>query len=297
MNWLPILSYHRIVDKVPADDYSDICTPRRLFARQMHVLARAGYRTLSLEDVGALLARNEPMPARRFVITFDDGYEDVYREAVPILRMLGFTATVFIVSGFVGQMNVWDEGKGCLAPLLNWDQIKKLLQAGFSIGSHTVSHPDLSQLSRDNVWYEVSQSRKSLEQTLGAPVQTFCYPYGKWTDTTCEVVREAGYALACNDVWRPEHERYALARTDIHHCVTPWTMLLRCHETCFMLRCFIQRRLHPYVLPSSISHYVVQKWRLAQPLSRTKGTDSHRPVTARQANSRRWRRDARTQEH
>lgn len=261
MRWFPVLAYHRVVETMPADDLCDICTRRDHFERQMRWLARAGYHTLSLTEAGAFLAQNRPLPPKHFAITFDDGYEDFLSVALPVLRELGFTATVFIVTDFVGKSNSWDEGKGCVAPLMTWDQIKEALQAGFSIGSHTVSHPDLRQLSEDQVWYEVSHSRATLEHMLGSPIQTFCYPYGKWSETTRKAVRAAGYDLACNDVWRPEHDQLALARTDVHYALSSWTLRFRCQRSYFALRSGLQRFLHPHGLPPTLPHYLALKRR------------------------------------
>jgi peptidoglycan/xylan/chitin deacetylase (PgdA/CDA1 family) len=261
MKWLPILGYHRVVERIPVDDYCDICTTREHFERQMRFLAQAGYRTLSLEEAGKLLASDHPIPPKRFAITFDDGYQDILSGAIPLLKELGFTATIFMVSDFVGKTNAWDEGKGCLAPLLSWEQLRMLLQAGFSIGSHTVAHPDLSQLPQDQAWHEISESRKILEKMLNTPVRSFCYPYGKWSEETHELVREAGYDLACNDVWRPEHDLFALARVNARYSLSPWITLLRCQEPYFALRSFAQRAAYPRMLPPSIPGYLSQKWR------------------------------------
>jgi peptidoglycan/xylan/chitin deacetylase (PgdA/CDA1 family) len=262
MRWFPILAYHRIVERVPADDYLDICTSWDKFERQMRYFARAGYRTLTLEEAGALLAYNRPIPPKHFAITFDDGYEDVFSQAVPILRRFGFTATIFIVTGFVGQTNVWEEGKGSQAPLMGWNPIRELLRMGFCVGSHTVSHPDLSQLSDDLAWHEVSQSRTTLESMLDAPIRTFCYPYGKWTEVTRGLVRKAGYDLACNDIWRGEHEQYALARINTRYYLTPRLTALRCRKSYFTVRSFVQRQTYPRVLPPSMPRYV--SWKLRQ---------------------------------
>jgi peptidoglycan/xylan/chitin deacetylase (PgdA/CDA1 family) len=212
--WIPILGYHRVVDEMPPHDRCWLCMSRRQFERQMEWFARLGYRTLSLAEAGRRLLHEKRIPPRHFVITFDDGYLDTLTVAAPVLRRFGFTATMFVVTGLVGEQNTWDDHRECLAPLMNWEQIRQWRAMGFSVGSHTVSHPRLSQIPLCDVRNELVASRRTLEAQLGMPVQTLCYPYGDWSEDVCRLVPDAGYAVACNDVGRREHGPYILARTD-----------------------------------------------------------------------------------
>src|SRR5262249_25989232 len=214
MQQIPILAYHRVVDVVPLDDYYHICLPRDLFVQQMHTLAAEGYSTLSLETASALMQQSDPIPPQQVVLTFDDGYLDTFEIAAPILRRFGFTATVFIVAGLVGRRSLWAAGKCCTAPLMNWPQIQQLVQWGFSVGSHTITHPELAALSLEDARHEIVHSRQILETQLSRPVTTFCYPFGEWNEATYDLVRTAGYEAACNDTWREEHRPFALARRD-----------------------------------------------------------------------------------
>lgn len=217
MQRIPILAYHRIVDDLPTDDYYDICMRRELFETQMRTLAAEGYVTLPLETASQLMRSRAPISQKCFVLTFDDGYLDTFEVAVPTLRELGFTATVFVVAGLVGRRSLWDAGKCCTAPLMDWAHLDQLLRWGFSIGSHTLTHPELRFLRPDDAHYEIAHSRRVLEDRLGVPITTFCYPFGEWDDTSYRLVRAAGYSTACNDFWRTEHRPFALARTDPRH--------------------------------------------------------------------------------
>ena len=212
--WIPILGYHRIVEDLPPYDRCWLCMSRRQFEQQMRWFARLGYRTLSLEEAGTRLMRGERIPPRHFVITFDDGYVDTLTIAAPVLRAFGFTATVFVVTGLVGRQNIWDDHQTCLAPLMSWKQIHQWAEMGFSVGSHTMSHPHLSRVPLSDARTELVTSRQTLEQHLGRPIQTLCYPYGDWSEEVRWLVPEAGYSVACNDVGRREHGPYILARTD-----------------------------------------------------------------------------------
>ncbi len=221
MQRIPILAYHRIVDELPQDDFYEICIRRELFERQMRTLAADGYTTLSLEAASRLMRGRAPIPEKSFVLAFDDGYLDTFELAVPTLREVGFTATVFVVAGLVGRRSLWDAGKCCTAPLMGWAHLEQLLRWGFSIGSHTVTHPELRYLRPDDARYEIEHSRRVLEDRLGVPITTFCYPFGQWDETSYRLVRAAGYAAACNDAWRKEHRPFALARMDPRHRLHP----------------------------------------------------------------------------
>jgi peptidoglycan/xylan/chitin deacetylase (PgdA/CDA1 family) len=218
---IPILTYHRIVDDVPLNDYYGICLRRETFQTQMRTLAEHGYRTIALDAAAALMLGRAPLPAKLLVITFDDGYLDTFEIAAPILRDHGFTATVFVVAGLVGRRSLWDAGKCCTAPLMDWHHLRQLLAWGFDIGSHTLTHPELSQLAPVDAREEIVRSRTLLERQLQRPILTFCYPFGEWKETTYRLVRGAGYHAACNDSWRAEHRPFALARLDPGHGADP----------------------------------------------------------------------------
>ncbi|HEV7127504.1 MAG TPA: polysaccharide deacetylase family protein [Ktedonobacterales bacterium] len=212
--WLPILGYHRVVETMPPDDACWLCVPRHEFERQLAWFARLGYRTISLDTVGELLARNQPIPPRRFAITFDDGYLDNLSVAAPVLSWFGFSATVYMVAARIGGTNIWDPHASCAAPLMDWQHLRAWRALGHAVGSHTLTHPHLSTLRPDAARRELVDSRRTLEDGLGEAVPTFCYPYGDWSATTVALAEEAGYTLACNDVARREHGRYTMARTD-----------------------------------------------------------------------------------
>jgi peptidoglycan/xylan/chitin deacetylase (PgdA/CDA1 family) len=221
MQRIPILAYHRIVDDLPQNDYYEICLRRELFEAQMRTLAADGYTTLPLETASRLMRGRAPIPPKSFVLAFDDGYLDTFEVAVPTLRELGFTATVFVVAGLVGQRSMWDAGKCCTAPLMDWAHLEQLLRWGFSIGSHTLTHPELRFLQPDDARFEIERSRYVLEDCLGVPITTFCYPFGEWNETSYRIVRAAGYLAACNDTWRKEHRPFALARIDPRYRLHP----------------------------------------------------------------------------
>ncbi|MBC7368185.1 MAG: polysaccharide deacetylase family protein [Undibacterium sp.] len=160
----------------------------------MAELAGAGYRTANLGETRPAVGN----AARKFVITFDDGYVNVLRYAAPVLARHGFTAIQFIVAGGIGGSNAWDIAEGERAtPLMDAAQIGDWLAAGHEIGSHTVSHPRLTQIPAARQREEIFASKRRLEDRFGRPVRHFCYPYGDWNEAVRDLVSEAGYATAC----------------------------------------------------------------------------------------------------
>jgi peptidoglycan/xylan/chitin deacetylase (PgdA/CDA1 family) len=225
--WVPILGYHRVVESLQVGDNLQVTVTAKRLESQMRWFARLGYQCTSLETVGQSLAEGRRLPPRRFVVTFDDGYADTFTTAVPILARFGFTATVFVVTGLVGQTNVWDGGVSPPAPLMGWDELSALVQNGFSIGSHTKSHRRLTQLSVDEAWVELAESRQCLESRLATGVRTLCYPWGDWSPRVRDLVVEAGYLAACDDVGRTANARHTLARVDPTYWLPPMTPLVR----------------------------------------------------------------------
>lgn len=193
---LPILMYHKVLPK--ADPGNDLAVSADAFGRQMEWLKLRGFQTLTLAELARRVAAGEPVAGRRVVVTFDDAYAGVAEHAGPRLKSLGFGATVFAVSRCLGKTNEWDAGRNLSqTPCLDANGLRALRAAGWEIGSHGATHANLTGLSPERLAEEVEASRKELEQQVGAPVNTFSYPYGSWDAHAREAVRRAGYVCAC----------------------------------------------------------------------------------------------------
>lgn len=191
---LPILTYHNIGPRPRGARIKGLCLGGKFFARQLAELRDAGFKSQSLD---------EPLPRagnpdRRVVFTFDDGFANVLKHGLEPLAANGFRAIQFIVADRIGQLDEWNRADGeVLAPLMDAAQIKDWLAAGHQIGSHTLTHPFLTQLPPAKAREEISASKKKLEDLFGAPIKHFCYPYGDWNESVRELVLDAGYRTAC----------------------------------------------------------------------------------------------------
>jgi peptidoglycan/xylan/chitin deacetylase (PgdA/CDA1 family) len=184
---VPILMYHYIrVNPDPRDKlgFNLSVTPGD-FTRQMDWLAGNGYHPVDLSDLRAYLLGHATLPSKPVVLTFDDGYRDMYTAAFPILRAHHFKGVAYIVSGFVNSPNN-----------VTAEQVLEMDANGIEIGVHTVSHADLTRISAGDLHREVFDSKAWLEGLLGHPVHDFCYPSGRFNAGVIAVVQAAGFDSA-----------------------------------------------------------------------------------------------------
>ncbi|MDN0196928.1 polysaccharide deacetylase family protein [Streptomyces sp. S.PNR 29] len=185
-----VAMYHSVGD-CSDDPYNITVAPERL-DRQLAWLRRRGLRGVSVAEL--LAARGE---GRRLVgLTFDDGYADFVTDALPLLRRWNCGATLFVLPGRLGGDNAWDP-LGPRKPLLTADGIRHAAAEGVEIGSHGLTHIDLTKADDLTLKTEVAESRAQLMELTGARVDGFCYPYGTIDARAVAAVREAGYAYAC----------------------------------------------------------------------------------------------------
>ena len=222
----PILMYHRIGNPRRGSIVSGQYVPSGLFEKQLRFLKRRGYTPMCLANFLAEL-KHPRRGIRPVAITFDDGYESVHTEALPILRNLEMAGTIFVVAGQVGDSNRWDEEKGDVTEcMMSVDQILDAQAHGMEIGSHTSSHPDLVLCSPEQARDEIRGSKAILESFLGRPVEWFSYPYGSENEAVQSLVRAAGYLGACGtrrSLNTSRTNRFSLARLNIRATTTiPW---------------------------------------------------------------------------
>ena len=189
---LPILAYHRIVDDGPPA-LARYRTRPEMFRAQMRWLRSQGYHTVSAAELVQRLIHREKFPGRPVMITFDDGTDDFYDTAWPILRDCDLSAEVFIVTDLVGNKAIWDAEYGRPAPLMGADKIKSLVREGVRFGSHLATHRAPDGLASAELAAELARSRSVLEAWTGAPVTEFAAPYGMSDDRLINLARRCGY--------------------------------------------------------------------------------------------------------
>ena len=165
------------------------------------------------------------LPPKSVVLTFDDAYANFHEHALPALREAGFAATVFAVAGHVGRTNDWSEQGLSIPrlPLLDWPALRDVAAAGFEIGSHTFTHARLDRTPPDRLDYEIADSRRALEDGVGARVSTFAYPFGAHHPASVAITR-ATYRGACSTrmaTARVAHDRHLLPRIDVYYLRDP----------------------------------------------------------------------------
>jgi peptidoglycan/xylan/chitin deacetylase (PgdA/CDA1 family) len=188
---VPVLLYHQIVEVAKEEDYLSLAVSPHKFEQQMQYLSAHGYSTITLDD----LLCNECIDlTRKVAITFDDGYMDNYVNAFPILQKFDFTATIFIVTNFLGKNHVPSSYMG--AAYMDWSHCKEMLSYGISFQSHTCNHPDLTALADSEVMKELLESKTKIEDILGAPVKHLSYPFARYNRTIMQSAEKAGYRAA-----------------------------------------------------------------------------------------------------
>lgn len=210
-----VLTYHSIDDDGPPLSISS-----SQFSEQMEWLSD-NTQVIPLADLVSALRYKHPLATNTVVLTFDDGYQDFYTQAAPILRRREFPTTVFLPTAYCGRTNSWPGQPRWVAekPLLTWRQVEELARAGFQFGSHSVTHPDMTQLSDAQAEREIIESKREIEIHTGSRVEFFCYPYGHWERKTREIVSRhfgAACSTAAAMVW-PTADPFVLPRVDAHY--------------------------------------------------------------------------------
>lgn len=240
-----ILTYHSI-----SAGPSPLKISPALFTEQMEWLT-ANANVVGLDH---LIGQGLSTPGQRTVVlTFDDGYADFHTHAAPVLLRLKLQAIVFLPTTYIGRTNGWPGQPAWVKeePLMTWDQVKELADAGVEFGSHTVNHPDLTQLPPADLEHELSESRREIERRTGRKAAHFCYPYGKWN----RAVRDATmrhYVSACTTIagvlrepsGRAGSDPGLLPRVDAHYVRRPRlfrTMFTRRFEAYIAARRLIRR--------------------------------------------------------
>jgi peptidoglycan/xylan/chitin deacetylase (PgdA/CDA1 family) len=185
--YCPILMYHYVDYAPPNADAvrQDLTVAPELFAEHLNFLQSSGYTTHTMEHLWQAVNRGEKLPPKPVILSFDDGYDDAYQYAFPLLAERGMVGIFFIVKNLIGQ-----------AGYLTWTQALEMQTAGMEIGNHSTSHPDMSMLDYASQVAEAEQAAVAIQENLGKRPKFFCYPLGKYNLDTIRAVRETGHLAA-----------------------------------------------------------------------------------------------------
>lgn len=187
---VPIIIYHSVRPYIPGEsimqDRYDI-TPE-LFEQQLVYLRDHGYTPINFDTLATDIKMGTTTPAKKPVaLTFDDGWENQYKYAFPLLKKYHMNATFYIYTKPIDNKK---------PHFLSWDQVREMSAAGMTIGSHTLSHPFLKSLSLADMRKEIFDSKKVIEDKIGKPVLHFAQPFGYTSPEIESIIKEAGYVTA-----------------------------------------------------------------------------------------------------
>lgn len=214
-----IFNFHCVQPKLRSGCRKHITITQKGLAQFIQIIRWIGLEPVSLLDV-VFNGRTESMASNYACLTFDDGYEDFYKYAAPVLLAEDCPATVFVLPGKFSGTNDWDYGHLPVHErdrLMSLEQMQKLGQTGLiTFGSHGMGHRHLSKLSQQELLYEIDDSYRILSNELGtAFVPVFAYPWGEYSDAVLHVMKTSPYSFAFTTQkgeWKDNNDPYRIPR-------------------------------------------------------------------------------------
>ncbi|MEW1987582.1 polysaccharide deacetylase family protein [Brevibacterium casei] len=222
-----VLMYHGVADVDASTDPENLMVPVRAFEHQMTHLLSSGHRILSEAEYLDWLD-GRPLSGKSVLITFDDGYESVLHNAVPILTRLGMPAICYVCPGLLGGQSTW-MGRPSWHELMDADQLTQVVDSGIALGVHGHDHTAMDALGFDELEAHTSAARDLLEERVGLKARSLAYPYGYHSPTARQAVGSAGFE--CAFAIYETAGRWALPRVDINAVDTPRTFRLKLRPT------------------------------------------------------------------
>ena len=214
--WFPVIMLHRVVEHTARPNPYNLCISQTDLERLIRFLRGNAFDIVTLEDAIEAWQRGEDV-SRKACLTFDDGYEDFYTHAWPVLSRLECPASVYLITNLLGQTNRWDLVNGLPeARLLSEPLVRELAQAGFRFGSHSATHPHLSRLTPEQRVREIAGSKDAVEALTQREATVFVYPHHDQDEAVRREVEAAGFDVACGGEQR-EHTPYLMHRIDLPH--------------------------------------------------------------------------------
>ena len=240
---VPVLSYHQVND----EDNNALTVPTAVFEQQMAYLHDNGYHAITPDQLNAYLTEGAPLPEKPVLITFDDGYQDNYENAFPVLQKYGMTATIFLISDFMDRFDKY----------LTWQQVQEMSEAGIYMGAHTLSHFELPGLSKAELYQQMEGGKLAIEWKTLQFTEYIAYPCGSYNADVLAVARDCGFKGGFTvryDLVHPGDNPYLLSRVPIfgHNAHSFWKFKLRLHGAPLWgrlerLRAMLIRTGHPSI--------------------------------------------------
>jgi peptidoglycan/xylan/chitin deacetylase (PgdA/CDA1 family) len=185
-----VLGYHGVAESRKRDDLSRLLVAPDTFRAQIELLLEAGFRFHTMAELVRLADGGSPPPGLA-AVTFDDGMRNNHEVALPILSEYSIRATVYVTIGFIDGTSPWIGPDGAGA-MMTREQLRELADAGWELGAHTMTHPDLATLGYEECLREIRDSRLALEEITGSTVETFAYPFGSYGPEAIAAARDSG---------------------------------------------------------------------------------------------------------
>ncbi|GAB3580658.1 polysaccharide deacetylase family protein [Hymenobacter daeguensis] len=198
--FIPVLMYHKIPD-APLVTKHQIYVTQENFAKHLAYFKQRGLTPITFADYLAFASGERPLadfPPRPIILTFDDGYTDNYTNLLPLMQQYGYRGVLYLLGDFDVRYNKWDADSDPGEPrseIMDAEQKRAFVAAGWEIGAHTMSHPRLATLPLAEATAEIQRSKTALEATLHTRVVSFAYPYGDLSEAVKAAVRAAGFAF------------------------------------------------------------------------------------------------------
>jgi peptidoglycan/xylan/chitin deacetylase (PgdA/CDA1 family) len=210
-----VFGYHGVGEASQQDDPHYLWVSPATLRCHVQLLLEAGFDFCTVAELAELAAGGEPPPGYA-ALSFDDGMEDNHSVLLPLLQEYGVPATIYVTTGLIGQPNPWlAESLG--QRMMTEDEIRAVAAAGFEIGAHSVTHPDMSLLGYEECLREMTASRAELERILDRPVCTFAYPFTRYCAPAAEAARDAGFAAAVTGEGRGSWAPHEMQRAGMIH--------------------------------------------------------------------------------
>ncbi len=162
------------------------------FEWQMEYLKTNSFNVISLAKLFEIFSLKKELPAKTVVLTFDDGHEDNYHKVFPVLKKYNFPATIFLITGLVGDY-YYSKSTKMKFKMMSWGQIKEMHNSGIDFEPHGIIHPKLAEIPFEEAKKEITDSKKIIEEKLGKKCEFFSYPFGNYSPEVLNITKEAGF--------------------------------------------------------------------------------------------------------